>query len=253
MDKPIFYISNQIDPNLHEKIVNLNMSIITKRVNIIDELIIKKLDEYDGDKELFLIKKYFDGNFLHKNFINYYAIINFTTSDIVIVMPKYPTLDDYLSNNIISSSILLQNLISIIEMNIYTRDKFNFVHYDVKIENILFKNNTFYLIDWEKVIMMNEMYHNDDRPTYGNTEMYPHYNATPEQFFIYSIGVLILRIIGYDYDVTYIDFVENHQINYILNKIPQSEIELYESIINDIFNRKYNKIEELKDSIQKLK
>ena len=82
--------------------------------------------------------------------------------------------------------------------------------------------------------------------------MYPFYDATAEQFFIYSIGVLIVRIIGYHYGVTYLDFVDNLNIIYILSKIPYEHSKKYDSIILDICKKKIKKIEVLKDKITEI-
>jgi serine/threonine protein kinase len=250
MKNTVISISNKIDQKLHDKIINLKIN-VEKRIQTRDNLIIKILDEHDEDSEVFLIKKYLASEFESPNFIDYYGIIKFDES-IGIVMPIYPTLIDYLSDNKLPSIILLQNLISIIDMNIYTRDNYNFLHFDIKIHNILFKNNTFYLIDWEKVIKMDETYDNRNRPGSGNTEMYPHYNTNAEQFFIYSMYVLIVRIIGYNYDVSYLDFVKNYKLDYILSKIPLLKLLMYEKLIVDIYNRKLNKIEELKERLKEI-
>lgn len=244
----------------------------------------------NADTELFLIQKYILNEFTHPHFLNYYSIIRFKDetnkinestdyytklntyknkispklghmnnnptkvkdNNIGIVMPKYQTLGSYINDIEIDPKLLLNNIIGILDLSILIRDKYNLIHSDLKVDNIVVHNNIFYLIDWEDAFTRDEMYYHYTRPTLGNTEMYPHYNATAEQFFIYSIGVLIIKIIGYNYEVTYKDFMENITFNYILTKIPSKLTILYEQVLLDIYDKKFEKIEELKDRLEEL-
>jgi len=169
-----------------------------------------------------------------------------------IIMPIYQTLTNYLNENKNEIKLidLVKNIINILDLAILIRDKYHIFHGDLKIDNILINNDNFYLIDWEILIKEDEKYYTWQRPKEGNTEMYPFYNCTAEQFFIHSIGVLLLRIFGWNYEVTYKDFIESYSLNYIFTKFPKdSEIYNIEYIIVDIFNKNYSKIEELKTNI----
>ena len=169
-----------------------------------------------------------------------------------IIMPLYQTLSNYLNENKNEIELinLVKNIINILDLAILIRDKYQIFHADLKIDNILVNDNKFYLIDWEIIFKEDEKYYTWQRPTDGNTEMYPFYNCTAEQFFIHSIGVLLLRILGWNYEITYKDFIENYSLNYIFTKFPRdSEIYKIEYILVDIFNKNYIKIEELKTNI----
>jgi hypothetical protein len=179
---------------------------------------------------------------------------NITTGhNIGILMEPEETLNDYLKNNKeLDKNELLQNIYNIVDLCIYIKDMYGIYHSDIKTHNILVKNNKFYLIDWENIFLKNEIYQNKSRPDNGNTEMYPHYDVTCEEFVVYSIGVLIVRILGYHNDVEYIDFVNNIPINDILSKIPDENIILFKELIINIFTRKIVKIEELRTSIKNI-
>jgi hypothetical protein len=43
--------------------------------------------------------------------------------------------------------------------------------------------------------------------------------------------------------------MQNYAIEYILSNIPEEKTELYETLLLNIFDKKYNKIEKLKDDI----
>ena len=170
-----------------------------------------------------------------------------------IIMPKYQTLSNYLNDNELDLKCLVENIINIMDLAILIRDKYKIFHADLKIDNIVVNNDKFYLIDWELIFKEDEKYYTWQRPNNGNTEMYPYYDCTAEQFFIHSIGVLLLRIYGWNYEVTYKDFIQHYSLNYILTKFPQdSDIYNIECILIDIFNRKYTKIEELKTNISNI-
>jgi len=211
--------------------------------------------------EIKLIKDYLDNQIGNVYFFPYLAILNIldinnvyiTNYDTCIVMPKFTGLNNYLDSiHIISSNLLLSNIGNILNLAIFIRDKYKFFHADLKIDNILINNNIFYIIDWEITIKLDNYYDNEDRPENGNTEMYPHYNTTSEEYFIYSIGVLLVRILGYNYCVTYKDFVDDHNIDYILSKIPNTIIYFYQPIIELIFYRKEKSIEYLLKTIENL-
>lgn len=265
--------------------INIKNNLVIKYINVIED---SNQTQYKDNTELFLIKKYLMNEFTHLNFLNYYAIIKFdnninlnidddqiqkltifknrispflnkivnnTTSkyeNYGIIMPQYEKLTSYLNNNEIDTELILLNIIGILDLSILIRDKYNFIHPDVKLCNIVVNNNIFYLIDWEEAFDKNEMYYNYQRPPDGNTEMYPFYNATAEQFLIHSIGVLIVRIVGFHNEITYKDFMNNIRIEYILSKIPNDILRPFESLIMDIFTRKFNKIEELINYINKM-
>lgn len=248
-------------------------------------------DTDDTNTELNLITKYITKDFFHPNFLDYYSIIKIdnnlkkleikcndsfdklnnyknnispmlqkksTPSKIIddrvfaYIMPKYEKLVDYLDNNDITPKIIASNILGILDLSILIRDKYKLIHCDVKPCNIIVNNNIFYLIDWEDAFKDTEYYYLFSKPNDGNTEMYPYFDATAEQFFIYSIGILIIRIIGYHYDVTCYDFIQNKNINYILSKIPSQDIELFENVIYNTYNNKYAKIEELRSKIKEI-
>lgn len=265
--------------------INIENNLVIKYIDDTEE---PNQIQYKNNSELYIIKKYLINEFTHLNFLNYYAIIKFNEGTnliknnddqlqkltmyknkispalnniniknnkcdkIGIIMPQYEKLSTYLSNNQIDTELILLNIIGILDLSILVRDKYNFIHPDVKLCNIVVNNNIFYLIDWEDAFHKDEMYYNYQRPQDGNTEMYPFYNATAEQFLIHSIGVLIVRIIGFHNEITYKDFMKNIRIEYILDRIPDDIVRPYESLIMDIFSRKFNKIEELICSINKM-
>ena len=265
--------------------INIENNLVIKYINVIEDM--HQL-EYKDNTELFLIKKYLMNEFTHLNFLNYYAIVKFDNKKLIydkddpftkltiyknrispglnniinnttckyenyrIIMPQYEKLSSYLNNNEIDTELILLNIIGILDLSILIRDKYNFIHPDVKLCNIIVNNNIFYLIDWEEAFHIDDVYYNYQRPLDGNTEMYPYYDATAEQFLIHSIGVLIIRIIGFHCEITYKDFMDNIRIEYILGKIPNDIVRPYESLIMDIFTRKFNKIEELITNINKI-
>jgi hypothetical protein len=264
--------------------INIENNLVIKCISVIE---VMHQIQYKDNTELFLIKKYLMNEFTHLNFLNYYAIIKFNNINLNIdndqikkltiyknsispvlnkivnntthkyenhgiIMPQYEKLSSYLNNNELDTEIILLNIIGILDLSILVRDKYNFIHPDVKLCNIVVNNNIFYLIDWEDAFHKDEMYYNYQRPPDGNTEMYPHYNATAEQFLIHSIGVLIIRIVGFHSEISYKDFMDNIRIEYILSKIPNDVVKPFESLIMDIFTRKFNKIEELIISINKI-
>lgn len=271
------------------KCLKITKEIIDKRVLIFEKekLVVKYLNKYDEyptkNGEFIISENILNNKLSNAHLIDIYGLIKFESNNIkkptiickknispnvmkkrklnenddehdnnnyAIIMPEYKTLPEYLQkNNDIDPKLLLSNILGILDLCIDIRDKYNFYHKDIKIDNILIKDNIFYLIDWEFIIEKGHIYFSDDRPTQGNTEMYPFYNATSEQFLIHSIGVLLCRIIGFNYNVTYEDFMKNYAIEYILSNIPKVKIKLYEQTILNIYDRKYQKIEKLKDDI----
>jgi len=292
MQNDVLYLNNKLDNTIVDTIKLLKIDTTYRISSTTKFIIkcFKINEEFDEkNSEIFLIEKYLMNEFSHNNYLNYYAIIKINknyniTNDkddsltkltiyknkispmlnsienkskdkydnIAVVMPHYEKLSDYLNDNDITINILLENIIGILDLSILIRDKYNYIHPDVKLCNIVVDNNKFYLIDWEDAYLTKDTYYNQFRPTDGNTEMYPYYDATAEQFLIHSIGVLIVRIIGYHFEITYKDFMENYSIHYILTKIPNKNLRPYEHLILDIFSRKFNKIEELINSINKL-
>ena len=268
--------------------IDMNDRIIEIDNYIIKNIPIDKITD-KLNTEILLIQKYLSGDFVQPHFLNYHLILsviekklkksnsfdyitklteyknkispNLINKDIkktnkiydyIVVMPKYQKLSLYLSDTILNDNIILTNIIGILDLSILIRDKYSLIHCDVKVCNIVVNNNIFYLIDWEDAFNIDDVYYQCSRPKYGNTEMYPHYDSTSEQFFIYSIGVLIIRIIGYNFDVTYKDFMKDITFNYILSKIPIEYSRIYEHVLLDIYNKKYNKIEELRSSIKEI-
>jgi len=186
------------------------------------------------DTEIFLIKEYLYGKLDHPYFYNYLGlteVINYqlkekhnynilSVHNIGILMETDQTLDNYLQNNIeLNNKYILTNMYNMIDLCIYIKNKYSIYHCDIKIQNILVKNDKFYLIDWENVLSSTDYYIHNNRPIDGNTEMYPHYDVTSEEFFIYEIGVLLIRILGYHVGVTDLDFIENKQYDLIMCKI----------------------------------
>jgi hypothetical protein len=263
----IIEINKDLDQTLLDKLKILPINTLYNKERIVynqeNKIYIKFINKYEYssilNNEIFIASEILSNKLKHLHIIDIHAIINVcenkrkrTDANEIygIITPEYESLDNYLKNIIdIDESILLWNILGILELMIYMRDTYNFIHSDIKIQNILIKNDIFYVIDWEDVRKMDENYYTRDRPKDGNTEMYPFYNVTAEEFFIYSIGVLLIRIIGYSYGVSYKDFMNNLPIDTILNKIPDEKIELYDEIIINIFNKKYNKIEKLKEEI----
>jgi hypothetical protein len=270
------------------KCLKINKEIINKRVLIFEKekLVVKYLNKYDiypsKNGEFIISENILNNKLSNSHLIDIYGLIKFESNNIKIptiickknispnvikkrklnendenddnnygiIMPKYETLPEYLKKFIdIDSKLLLSNILGILDLCIGIRDTYNFYHKDIKIDNILIKDDKFYLIDWEFIIEQGSIYFSSDRPNEGNTEMYPFYDATGEQFLIHSIGVLLCRIIGYNYNISFKDFIENYAIKYILSNIPDDKIKLYESIILNIYNKKYQKIEKLKDDI----
>jgi hypothetical protein len=203
-----------------------------KPTNYISSLIYKEYNSPETDKRLKVTK--------HEKEINVCGIL----------MPEYDTLESYLDKiDCIEPKILLFNILGILDLMIYVRDKYKYVHSDIKIQNILIKDNIFYVIDWEDIRKMNDPYYSFYRPTEGNTEMYPFYDVSAEQFFIYSIGILIVRILGYKHGVTYKHFMDNKYITQILKMIPPELTKIYEDVIMKTYTKKYYKIEKLKEDI----
>jgi len=274
-----------------EKIPTYNKRLIVANNNFVVKFLDYSINIIDNPtlnykySELFLVNQYLDNKFSHPYFLPYIAItkiINFNRKiikyienedpdvekntmvqneyislihdmNIGIIMPKCITLEKYLfDNQDLDYTFVLTNIYNILDLAILFRDKYNIIHCDVKLDNIVVNNNIFYLIDWENAFERNEKYYHEDRPTDGNTEMYPHYDTNSEQFFVYSIGVLITRIIGFHYGVRCYDFIENHLLNYVLSKIPNSVLEYYEDLLIHIFVIKICKIEVLKDKISKI-
>lgn len=262
MQNEIIYLNNKLDTTILNTIKSLRID-NTYRISSTDNIVIKcfQINEESDvkDSEIFLIEKYLMNEFTHNNYLDYYAIVKINNNksknihnDIAVVMPHYKKLSDYLYDNDINMNILLENINGILDLCILIRDKYNYIHPDVKLCNIVVNNNRFYLIDWEYAYLTKDMYYTKFRPIEGNTEMYPFYDATSEQFLIHSIGVLIIRILGFHFEITHNDFMSNYSIHYILTKIPNNIIIPYTSLILDIFTRKFNKIEELISNINKL-
>jgi len=248
-----------IDFSILKKIETLNINKLynyNKRV-IIDEDTNICIKFSEKNSELFFTSEIINKYIEDKHLIQYYGIIELyedgnTTDLFGILMANYNTLDKYLENIDIDSKLLLSNILGIIDLTIKVRDKYDFIHGDLKINNILIKNDIFYLIDWEYILYTTDLYSTKNRPKTGNTEMYPFYDATSEEFFIHSVGVLIVRILGYNYNVTYKCFMKNLSIYYMLSCIPIKNRFIFENIINSIFNREYHKIEKLRDDINNL-
>jgi hypothetical protein len=271
-------------PTYQKRLVSSNNNLVIKFIQYdINNLNNEKCNNIDS--EIFLINQYLENKFTHPSFLPYIAItniINFgrkildnseiseinmnkskvvqdeyitlvTPMNIGIIMPKYKPFEMYLfENQDLDHILVLNNIYNILDLAILIRDKYNMIHCDVKLENILVNNNIFYLIDWENTFQVDEKYYHEDRSSSGNTEMYPHYDVNSEEFFVYSIGVLITRIIGFHYGVTCFDFIENLLLNYVLSKIPNNILRHYDDLLIHIFVVKIHKIEDLKDKISKI-
>jgi serine/threonine protein kinase len=285
LDYEIILSNKNITTELIEEMKKLKIDkeIVDKRVAIYNKknFVVKYINKYEiypnKNAEFIIVEDVINKKFVNPHIIDIYAMIKFnyikksttilkkdisphTTKKRKIededhdnfgfIMPIYETLSEYLEkNNDIDPKLLLSNILGILDLCISIRDTYNFYHKDIKIDNILIKDDIFYLIDWEFIIENGSIYFSDERPIQGNTEMYPFYDATGEQFLIHSIGVLITRIIGFNYNVTYEDFMKNYAIEYILSNIPEEKTELYEKLLLNIYDKKYQKIEKLKDDI----
>jgi len=271
-------------PTYKKRLIHSNNNFVIKFIQYdIDKLNNEKCNNLDS--EIYLINQYLENKFSHPSFFPYTAItniINFgrkvldnsdsneininkskviqdeyitlvTPMNIGIIMPKYTPFEMYLfDNQDLEYTFVLKNILNILDLAILIRDKYNMIHCDVKLENVVVNNDIFYLIDWENTFRLDEIYYHEDRSSTGNTEMYPHYDVNSEDFFIYSIGVLITRIIGFHYGVTCHDFMENLLLNYILSKIPNNVLNHYDDLLIHIFVVKIHKIEDIKDKISKI-
>jgi hypothetical protein len=246
LNKYDIYPTKNAEFKISEDILNNVLS----NSHLIDIYGLIKFESNNIKKPTIICKKNISPNVIKKRKLNENDKDDEDNDSYGIIMPLYETLPEYLEkNNDIDPKLLLSNILGILDLCINIRDTYKFYHKDVKIDNILIKDNIFYLIDWEFIIENGNIYFSIDRPGEGNTEMYPFYDATGEQFLIHSFGVLLSRIIGYNYNISYKDFMENYAIEYILSNIPEKKIKLYESIILNIYNKKYLKIEKLKDDI----
>jgi hypothetical protein len=286
LDYELILCNKNLSTELIEKMKGLKIDreIVDRRVAIYKEknVVVKYINKYDTypskNAEFKIVEDIITDKFTNPHLIDIHAMIKFNYTKKItkillkkdisphtnkkrkveeedhdnfgIIMPKYETLSEYLQKNKdIDQKLLLSNILGLLDLCIDIRDIYNFYHKDIKVDNILIKDDIFYLIDWEFVIEKGNIYFANERPEQGNTEMYPFFNATGEQFLIHSIGVLITRIIGYNYNVTFEDFMQNYAIEYILSNIPNEKIELYNDLIINIFNKKYHRIEKLKDDI----
>ena len=281
----IIKLNNNIDNDNYKKLYNLNIKsypLNNKMVKKTDNGLIIKFYKYynlsdlidknynyfdDINKnykyfEIFIILDYLNNKLDHPYFFNYVGITNIfyfyqlnrditSIYNIGILMERYQTLTEYLDmNKTLDIKNCIKNLYNIVDLSIYIKNKYNVYHGDIKIDNILVKDDNYYLIDWGIVLHIDEVYFNSKRPPEGNTEMYPHYNSSSEHFFIYSIGILMIRILGWDYNVEYKDFTKPFILSIILAKIPIVKIGLFEDLIYDIFNKKIEKIEKLKNKLE---
>ena len=274
-------------PTYQKRLIKSKYDLVIKFINYDINKLSQETNTYNSlDSEIFLINQYLENKFTHPYFLPYIAItnvINFgrkvldnpeisceininkskviqdeyitlvTPINVGIIMPEYKPFEMYLyDNKDLEYIFVLKNIYNILDLAILIRDKYNMIHCDVKLENIVVHNNIFYLIDWENAFQVGDMYYHEDRSATGNTEMYPHYDVNSEEFFVYSIGVLITRIIGFHYGVTCYDFIENHLLNFVLSKIPNSILKHYEDLLIYIFVIKIHKIEVLKDKISNI-
>jgi len=281
-------INNNIDKNLYINLYNFNITsyqINYKRIKKTDNGYVIKFFKYSlidkimdptynffninnldcTDAEPFIILEYLNNKIDHPYFFKYTGITkinNFfhhneyvkTSFNIGIVMENCETLDQYLDRNVkLNLTEFIKNICNIVDLSIYIKNKYNIYHADVKLDNILVKDNTYYLIDWETIYHKYDMYYNIDRPSNGNTEMYPHYDASGEYFFIYSIGILMIRILGYHFNIKYTDFVKEFILENILEKIILDDIVLFEDLIYDIYEKKIENIEDLKNKLEYVK
>ena len=285
LDYELILCNKNLTTELIEKIkvLKIDREIVDKRVAIYKEknVVVKYINKYDiypsKNAEFRIVEDIINKKFTNPHLIDIHAMIKFNYTKKIttlvkkdisphttkkrkideedhdnfgIIMPKYETLSEYLQKNKdIDPKLLLSNIIGLLDLCIDIRDTYNFYHKDIKVDNILIKDDIFYLIDWEFIIENGSIYFSNERPEEGNTEMYPFYDATGEQFLIHSIGVLITRILGYNYNVTFDDFMQNYAIEYILSNIPEEKTELYETLLLNIYDIKYQKIEKLKDDI----
>jgi hypothetical protein len=265
-------------PTYNKRLVITNNDFAVKFLDYSINKLNSTIPDYKNS-EIFLVNQYLEKNLYHPYYLPYLAItnvINFSRKiityinvdnsnvknesisliqnmNIGIIMPKYKTLEKYLFEiQNLDHIVVLTNIYNILDLAILIRDKYNMIHCDVKLDNIVVDDNKFYLIDWENAFEIGEKYYHEDRPAIGNSEMYPHYDTDSEQFFVYSIGVLITRIIGFHYSITCHDFINNNLLHFILSKIPNSVLGYYEDLLIHIFVIKINKIEVLKDKISKI-
>jgi serine/threonine protein kinase len=228
----------------------------------INNLVDKDYDFFDKNNfnykyfELFIILDYLNHKLEHPYFLDYIGLINIhyyyqhnrditSLYNVGIVMKCYQTLSEYLDiNKTLDTKNFIKNIYNIVDLSIYLKNKYEIYHGDIKIDNIVVNDNKYYLIDWGIIMDIDEIYDNKKRPLDGNTEMYPHYNVTSEQFFIYSIGILMVRILGWNYGIKYTDFIQSYTLSLILEKIPREIISIFEELIYDICNNKIENIYE---------
>jgi serine/threonine protein kinase len=170
-------------------------------------------------------------NMKHKcpNIVEYYSIgIIIEPSNLkihkkkCIVMKCYTPLHNHLkvlkSKKIFNKNIVTDILIDVFNGCQWMLNNLNLVHSDLKIDNILvdLKTNNYIISDFGITAKYNKYYYCANKFNYsGNISMYPFYNCYYNKFVLYSIGVLLLNVMGISTDI--ITNMNKDDYNIIIN------------------------------------
>ena len=165
--------------------------------------------------ELSFAENYIKKKHNHSNIVKYLSIgkvIEPTNLKIhkktCIIMKYYVPLDKHLihlkSNKLFSVNTIIDILIDIFTASKWLINNCNLIHTDIKIDNILVdpKTNNYVLSDFGITENSNRYYYCTNKFNYsGNISMYPYYDCYYNKFVIYSIGVLLLNVMGISTDI----------------------------------------------------
>tara|TARA_Y100001958_G_C21155581_1_gene490703 strand:- start:61 stop:897 length:837 start_codon:yes stop_codon:yes gene_type:complete len=203
---------------------------------------------YINKNELSFAEKYIKDKHNHSNIVKYLSIgkvIEPTNLNIhnktCIVMKYYIPLDKHLihlmSNKLFNVNTIIDILIDIFTASKWLINNFNLIHADIKIDNILVDptTNNYVLSDFGITADSNRYYYCNNKFAYsGDISMYPYYNCYYNKFVMYSIGVLLLNVMGISTDI-----ISNmNKYNYV-----QNIKSVFESAnINDLYLMKILKL-----------
>ena len=125
-----------------------------------------------------------------------------------IVMKCYTPLHNYLlllkKNKKFNYNIVTDILIDVFNGCQWMLNNLNLVHADLKVDNILvdLETNNYIISDFGITAKYNKYYYCANKFNYsGNISMYPFYNCYYNKFVLYSIGVLLLNVMGISTDI----------------------------------------------------